>query len=143
MLLNEKKEQSILTTLQTTIDTTTSDIITQSTPFCYKTLQYQNEIYSTGRNPVSLVVGDFNQDSHVDLAVTNAGSDSISIFLGNGNGTFQKQRIYSTGNESHPQKIAVRDLNDYGLFDLGKRKDFPFVDKSHRFSIFSLFQLSH
>ncbi|CAF3899998.1 unnamed protein product [Adineta steineri] len=121
LLLTQNKEQSMLTTIQTTFDPTIGSAIiqsTSSTDICYKTLKYQNEIYPTERNPSSLITGDFNQDTYVDLAVTNADSDSISIFLGNGNGKFQKQRIYSTGTGSSPQKIAAGDLNDDGLLDL-------------------------
>ncbi|CAF0941204.1 unnamed protein product [Adineta steineri] len=137
LFLTQNKEQPILTiTVQTTLDTSTTNTITESTPssmfkvhkgsivyilvldVCYKTLKYQNEIYPTERNPSSLITGDFNQDSYVDLAITNADSDSISILLGNGNAKFQKQRIYSTGIGSSPQKIVAGDLNDDGLLDL-------------------------
>ena len=36
-----------------------------------------------------IAVGDFNGDGKQDLAVTNEGSNSVSVLLGNGNGTFQ------------------------------------------------------
>src|SRR5262249_47329995 len=41
--------------------------------------------------PFGVVAGDFNHDGHLDLAVNNSdnGSDSISVFLGNGDGTFR------------------------------------------------------
>jgi FG-GAP-like repeat len=34
------------------------------------------------------VTGDFNGDGKLDLAVTNASSNTVSILLGNGDGTF-------------------------------------------------------
>src|SRR5256885_49261 len=40
-----------------------------------------------GKNPVSIAVGDFDGDTRLDLAVANA--DSVSVLLGNGDGTFQ------------------------------------------------------
>ena len=36
-----------------------------------------------------MAVGDFNGDGKVDLVVANAESNSVSILLGNGAGTFQ------------------------------------------------------
>src|SRR5216684_3227600 len=39
-------------------------------------------------NPSSVVVGDFNGDGFLDLAVANQGDNSISLFRGNGDGTF-------------------------------------------------------
>ena len=40
-------------------------------------------------DPSAIAVGDFNGDHNLDVAVALAGTDSISIFLGNGDGTFQ------------------------------------------------------
>ena len=39
-------------------------------------------------NPSSVVVADFNGDGFLDLAVANQGDNSISLFRGNGDGTF-------------------------------------------------------
>ena len=46
--------------------------------------------YSTGyfSFPSKLAVSDFNNDTHLDIAVANYGSDNIGIFLGYGNGIF-------------------------------------------------------
>src|SRR5580700_871474 len=45
--------------------------------------------YSTAPIPVAEVFGQFNSDQYMDLAVVSSGEGEISIFLGNGNGTFQ------------------------------------------------------
>jgi hypothetical protein len=42
----------------------------------------------TGHSPYSVAVGDFNGDAKADLAVANDNSDTVSILLGNGDGTF-------------------------------------------------------
>ena len=34
-------------------------------------------------------MGDFNGDGKLDLAVANYGSNTVSVLLGNGDGTFQ------------------------------------------------------
>src|SRR5206468_1102622 len=42
--------------------------------------------FPTGTGPVSVSVGDVNQDQLPDLVVTNQGSNDVSILLGNGQG---------------------------------------------------------
>jgi hypothetical protein len=77
-----------------------------------------------GDYPYGVAVGDFNGDGKLDLAVVNVcGSDStcasdgtVSILLGNGDGTFQPQTTYSLGIPgSH---ISVADFNGDGKLDL-------------------------
>jgi len=87
---------------------------------CYMTLRYQSQIYPTGYHPKSLVTGDFNGDSAPDIAVTNYEDHSFSVLLGNGDGTFQTQQIYSTGDGSYPWGIATADFNNDMLLDLSK-----------------------
>jgi len=84
------------------------------------TLKYQSQTYPTGLRPVSMVTGDFNHDSIVDLAVINADSDTLSVMLGNNDGTFQTQQIFPTGNGSSPREIAMGDFNNDTFLDLGK-----------------------
>ncbi len=56
-----------------------------------------------GFNPTALVAADFNNDGHMDLAVTSAGSNLVQIFLGNGNGTFRTgSNLQFTARESIP-----------------------------------------
>jgi len=43
---------------------------------------------AVGNNPRSVIVADFNGDGFLDLAVANQGDNSISLFRGNGDGTF-------------------------------------------------------
>src|SRR5260370_28362792 len=51
--------------------------------------------------PISMAAGDFNEDGKPDLAVVNSdfisGTSSISVLLGNGDGTFQTAVNYAAG----------------------------------------------
>src|SRR5262245_4246548 len=51
---------------------------------------------TAGSKPSSVAVGDFNGDGRADLAVANEFSMSVSVFLGNGNGTFQSAMNFPT-----------------------------------------------
>jgi hypothetical protein len=44
---------------------------------------------AVGKSPVYVVTGDFNGDGFEDVAVANQADDTISILLGNGDGTFK------------------------------------------------------
>jgi hypothetical protein len=85
--------------------------------------------YPTGALPVAIVAGDFNGDGNLDLAVTNGdctppvedappqcNPSTVSIFLGNGDGTFQPQATYSVG--TLPASIVTADFNGDGKLDL-------------------------
>ena len=44
-----------------------------------------------------MAIGDVNGDGKPDLVVANYGSNTVSVLLGNGNGTFQTQQTFATG----------------------------------------------
>jgi hypothetical protein len=46
-------------------------------------------------NPDAVVLGDFNGDGKLDMAVANAGNNTVSILFGNGNGTFGAPTNYN------------------------------------------------
>src|SRR5262249_12539806 len=71
--------------------------------------------YPVGTSPVNLQIGDFNGDSVLDLAVPNLNSSSISVLLGNGDGTFQVAR--DTATNLAPGSLAVGDFNNDGRLD--------------------------
>jgi hypothetical protein len=72
--------------------------------------------YPVGASPRAVVTGDFNGDGRLDLAVVNTNSDTVSILLGKGDGTFQPAQTYATGHE--PGSLAVGDFNGDGKLDI-------------------------
>jgi uncharacterized protein (DUF2141 family) len=72
--------------------------------------------YGTGSEPYAVAVGDFNGDGKLDLVVPNVSATTVSILLGNGNGTFQTQSQYQAGYA--PIAVGVGDLNGDGNLDL-------------------------
>ncbi len=71
---------------------------------------------TTGIGPGAVAVGDFNRDGKPDLAVANFQQPSVTILLGNGNGTFTAA---PTINLAQAQlTITVGDFNADGIPDL-------------------------
>ncbi len=68
-------------------------------------------------SPESIMSGDFNSDGRRDLVVTGGGDPNVQIFLGNGDGTFQKPPILKTVGVS-PRGIVAADLNLDGSHDI-------------------------
>ena len=71
---------------------------------------------AVGTQPLSVGIGDFNNDAKSDLAVANFTSGSISILFGNGTGGFTVATDFIAG--TNPSAIAVADLNGDGKLDL-------------------------
>jgi hypothetical protein len=75
------------------------------------TFQYAGG-YGFGSDPNSMVVGDFNGDGKLDLAVANG--NTVSVLLGNGDGSFQDPRNFSAVGGS----LIVADFNGDGHLDI-------------------------
>ncbi|CAF4049614.1 unnamed protein product, partial [Rotaria sordida] len=81
--------------------------------------------FSTGYDslPLSIAVGDFDNDNKLDIAVVNNVTNNVGIFLGHGNGSFEDQMIfttvqYSTGDYSQPSSVVIDDFNNDDKLDI-------------------------
>ena len=72
--------------------------------------------YAAGSSPVAVVAADINGDHKLDLAVANYSSGTVSVLLGNGDGTFQPAKDSDAG--GYPLSLAVGDFNGDGKPDL-------------------------
>jgi hypothetical protein len=75
--------------------------------------------------PTWLAAGDFNGDGNLDVFAINAdgthgGNSNGSVFLGNGNGTFQPGVDYEVGKtkSSSPRQVITADFNNDGKLDV-------------------------
>ena len=73
---------------------------------------------SSPANPSAIAVGNFNSDGNLDVAFALAGTDSIAIFMGNGDGTFQAPTTIGLPTGSAPDAIVTGDFLGNGLTDL-------------------------
>ncbi len=67
-----------------------------------------------GVNPSSIDAGFLDADGILDLAVTNAGDDTVTILFGAGDGTFTSAGDFATGPDPSAVAIALIDANALG-----------------------------
>jgi len=72
--------------------------------------------FDTGASPISVAIGDLNGDGNPDLAVANGAANTVSVLLGNGDGTFGTKTDFGTGGV--PSSVAIGDLDGDGKLDL-------------------------
>ena len=87
--------------------------------------------YSTGNNslPLSVAIGDFDNDNKLDIAVANYGTASMGVLFGNGNGIFADQMTFFTSSNSNPYSIATGDFNNDTRLDIAVvNYDYNYVD---------------
>lgn len=72
-----------------------------------------------GDAPIGIATGDFNKDGILDLAIANANDNTITVLLGNGDGTFSPgpNSPLSTGG-NFTTALVVGDFNGDGNLDI-------------------------
>ncbi len=74
--------------------------------------------YDTDVSAEAIAGGDLNDDGKIDLVVTNGSTNSISVFLGNSDGTFTPGVAVKLHNRVEPSGITLADMNGDGTLDL-------------------------
>ena len=72
--------------------------------------------YDVGLYPVGIVAGDFDADGNLDLATANLNDNTVSVVLGNGDGSFGFATGFAAG--GMPRGIAAADFDGDGILDL-------------------------
>ena len=94
---------------------------------------FSNTIYSaSGLVDSTLVAADFNGDGHLDLAVAGAGTSTVSLLFGDGNGEFQAPKIFTLP-QVQPYSLAVGDFNGDGKPDLAVAASLSAIQESDVF----------
>jgi type II secretory pathway component GspD/PulD (secretin) len=75
----------------------------------------------TGSGPVSAVATNLTASGFTDIVAANHANNTLSVFLGNGDGTFKTPATIATGHS--PTSIAAADLNGDGKIDLAVTND--------------------
>lgn len=72
---------------------------------------------SGGIGPFSVALGDVNGDGKLDMVAAEIWTHTVSVLLGNGDGTFQPAATYDSGG-INPICVVIADLNGDGRPDL-------------------------
>ena len=87
---------------------------------CYSVMEMGHSngklIIPLGVHPTSITIGDFNNDTRLDLVVADMGGDVVSVLLGNGDGSFQTYKTYPAS--PYPGLILSGDFNNDKKLDI-------------------------
>ena len=73
---------------------------------------------AVGKQPQAIVAADFNGDGKLDLAIANAADNTVTILLGNGDGTFTQASGSPIAVGTAPYAIVAADFRANGKLDL-------------------------
>jgi len=74
--------------------------------------------FAVGKSPVAIASADLNADGHPDLVVVNQTDNTISVLLGNGDGTFTSALNSPLATGQAPTAVAIADFNGDGVPDI-------------------------
>jgi VCBS repeat protein/Big-like domain-containing protein len=77
---------------------------------------FSTQGYPVGAGATQVTVADFNGDHIPDIATVNQSSNTVSILINNGDGTFRAHLEFATG--AGPNGVAAVDINKDGRMDL-------------------------
>ncbi|CAF1528502.1 unnamed protein product, partial [Adineta ricciae] len=111
----------LLTTIaETTTSTTVLMTTTSSTESSCKLTFQQSTLYTSNSNSThnAITTGDFNGDSYLDIALVDAYSGNLSVFLNNNDETFSISSIHIIDTSYYIVSIACGDFNSDYQIDL-------------------------
>ncbi|MCA6386157.1 MAG: T9SS type A sorting domain-containing protein, partial [Cytophagales bacterium] len=86
------------------------------------TISYAAKVdFATGSDPFSVSIGDLDGDGKADLATTNYGSNTVSVFRNTGSAgtiSYAAKVDFATGSGSRPFSVSIGDLDGDGKADL-------------------------
>ncbi|CAF3851063.1 unnamed protein product [Rotaria sp. Silwood1] len=80
-------------------------------PTAQKPIEYKH-------GPRSVAIGDFDNDTVLDMVIANHLVNKIAVYLGNSDGSFKSPTTYSTGSYSSPYMVTVADFNNDKRLDI-------------------------
>jgi len=83
--------------------------------------------YNVGSYPFGIAAADFNGDNKIDLVTSNYAGNTVSVLLGNGDGTFANRVNYSTSPSQYPYFVATGDMDGDGNVDIVTSGSLGFV----------------
>lgn len=101
------------------LDTSNGNAVLASGPVGAATsqLNFRNSATpATGQNPINIASADLNGNGKRDLIIANSGSNTLTILLGNGDGSFTAAASPATG--GYPDYLAIGDFNGDGKPDI-------------------------
>ncbi|CAF1637182.1 unnamed protein product, partial [Adineta ricciae] len=110
----------LLTTIETTTSTTVLMTTISSTESSCKLTFQQSTLYTSNSNSThnAITTGDFNGDSYLDIALVDAYSGNLSVFLNNNDETFSISSIHIINTSDYIVSIASGDFNSDYRIDL-------------------------
>jgi len=93
-------------------------LLGHATVFSQK-ISYRNPVHlHAGVAPVSVVLADVNHDGSMDILVANHGSNSLTVYLGDGKGGFKESKGSPFAAGQSPNDIGLGDFNGDGIPDV-------------------------